>query len=108
MKYILFFIVVSLYALAGNAQEQKTKPDINGIKSEMILRSNTRDKVTITKNNIRRQQTYRRKQMLINKQRRIQQQRMNQIKRHRIMRQRMIQQRKIRQQAIRRHQRIRR
>lgn len=108
MKYIVLFFAISFLTLALNAQEQKTKPDIKDIRAEMVLRSNTRDQVTITKNNLRRQQMLRRKQMLINKQRLMQQKRLNQIQRRRIMRQRIIQQRAVRQQAIRRYQRFRR
>ena len=102
MKYFLLFILFLTFSLAGQSQVGKTKPDMQDIKSQMVLRANTRDKVAIVNDNSHRSQMQVRRQIIQGQQQKIMRQHMNHIQKQRIYRQRMLQLRKKRREAARR------
>lgn len=104
MFRLLVFITLIFNSLSVFSQEKPAKPNMEALKSEMVLRSNTRDKVYSIKSHQKLPAVKKRKQATIQRQQRIMQQRMQRIQRTKIQRHRMIQQRKLRQQAMRRRQ----
>lgn len=103
MKYVLIVIIFSISTLFGYSQAVKPQPEIKNIKSQMVLRANTRDKMSIVKDNTHRSQMNLRKQNVMGQQQKIMHQHMNHLKKQRIQRQRMLQLRKKRMEAARRH-----
>jgi hypothetical protein len=102
MKYILLLILFTILNISGFGQTDQAKPDIDKIKSQMVLRANTRDKVTIVNDNLHQHRMQLRQQMKQQQQKKIMQQHMSQIQRQRIYRQRMLQMRKNHVDAVRR------
>ena len=90
--------------LSDSEQEKPAEKNFDKAKSQMVLRSNTRDKALMMKDNQHLQMVKKRKQVAINKQKRLMQQKLQRSQRQRIQRQRTLQQRKLRQSAIRRRQ----
>ncbi len=84
------------------------KPNLDAAKSKMVLRSNTRDKALLMKDNQHMKMVTIRKHNTVINQQRMMQQRMQRVNRQQIQKQRMLQQRKLRQQAMRRRQIVRR
>lgn len=104
MKYYLLFILFIIFSLPGQTQDKKTQPDISNIKSQMVLRANTRDKMAIVTDNAHRSQMQIRRQIIQSHQQKIMRQHMNHIQKQRIYRHRMLQLRKKRMEAARRRQ----
>lgn len=100
----LFLIVAPIVAFSQEKPEKQTKTKLEAAKSKMVLRSNTRDKQLLVKDNQHRHMIAKRRQASVNKQQRMMQQRMLRIQRQKIQRQRMMQQRKLRQQSMRNRQ----
>jgi hypothetical protein len=103
MKYRLVVLLFVISIMTGYSQAKKTQPDIKDIKSQMVLRANTRDKMSIVKDNTHRSQMNVRRQIILSQQQKIMRQHMKQVKKQRIYRHRMLQLRKKRMEAARRH-----
>ncbi len=102
MKYILLFLLLVMFSISGQGQDNGVKPDIKDIKTKMVLRANTRDKMTIVRDNFHRPQLQIRRKVIQSQQKKVMHQHMNHIQQQRIYRHRMLQLRKKRIEAARR------
>ena len=106
MKYFFIVLLGFIFSVGVSGQEvKKDKPDINTVKSKMVLRPNTRDKKATIHDNLKRMQVQKRhKKQISIQQQKIMKRRQGQIQKSRMHRQRMIQQRRTRQHAVQRRQ----
>lgn len=114
-RLVVFFIALMVGGLILFGQQpvaptskpkQQPKPQINldAVKAQMMLRSNTRDKKVIIRDNMHRMQMARKKQAIVQRHQKMMLQKRKQVHRKKIQQQRVTQQRKLRQQAMRRRQ----
>ncbi len=106
MRYLFILLTGLFFSLAVTGQEvDKSKPDIDAIKSKMVLRPNTRDVNSTVHDNMKRMQMHKRRQQHKSvQQKQMMERHMGKRQHQRLQRQRMIQQKRIRQHAIQRRQ----
>jgi Tfp pilus assembly protein FimT len=100
-----FILITSLItgSLLGYSQEKPSDALKNDAKTQMVLRSNTRDQVYVLKDNSHNKQIQNRKQLVVNRQRMLNKKRMQHLQqqKHMQQQQRIIQQRSMQQKAVR-------
>ena len=106
--YIALVASLSLFAQEPAIPKPNPQPpkdlNLDAVKAQMMLRSNTRDKMVIVRDNMHRKQIARKRQVIVQRHQKMMLQKRQQVHRKKIQQQRVAQQRKLRQQAMRRRQ----